>query len=72
MAYGIEFADYERMLDEQDGHCAICPSTEDLHVDHCHSTGVVRGLLCGPCNRGIGLLRDDTERLLAAARYLSR
>lgn len=58
--------------------CAICGATEtpgkraSLHVDHCHRTGAIRGLLCGPCNLGIGKFNDDPELLLAAAAYLQQ
>lgn len=75
--YGIGLDDYERMLAEQGGGCAICARTPDeegrrLHVDHDHETGLVRGLLCGNCNRGIGYLGDSHERISSAADYLAR
>ena len=53
--------------------CDICGrdnGSRRLNIDHCHETGVVRGMLCNRCNRGIGCFLHDTERLLAAARYL--
>lgn len=61
--YGITLADYDRMLKEQDSRCAICGSDRALKnnertwafaVDHCHTTGKVRGLLCNACNVGLG------------------
>lgn len=62
------------MLEEQNGVCAICfspPLPRDrLFVDHCHASGAVRALLCRPCNTGIGMLKDDPDRLMAAAAYL--
>jgi recombination endonuclease VII len=75
--YGITLADYDRMLAEQDGRCAICGTTEpgrpgEWPVDHDRLTGHVRGLLCDACNLGIGKLRHDPEILMAAARYLAR
>lgn len=69
--YKISEADYSAMYDKQEGRCAICRTELPLlHVDHVHVTGVVRGLLCGKCNRGIGMFNDDPETLVAAARYL--
>jgi hypothetical protein len=53
---GVTDEQYERLLAAQGGHCALCPSTPKtrrLHVDHDHRTGLVRGLLCHRCNRGI-------------------
>lgn len=52
--------------------CEICGARDRLVVDHCHKTGVIRGVLCSNCNTAIGMLRDDVERLRAAIEYLSR
>lgn len=76
--YGITAADYQKMIVEQGGVCAIClcpPTGRDkrhlrLHVDHCHTTGRVRGLLCYRCNLGAGFFGDDPDRLERAAGYL--
>lgn len=79
--YGVTEIQYMQMLEEQGHACAICGSTEWLGagrncgtpcVDHDHSTGVVRGLLCGHCNKGLGQFMDDPARLRAAAQYLER
>jgi len=61
-----------QIIDAQDGCCAICRSRPPKHVDHDHRTGTVRGILCGPCNMGLGQYRDDPTLLHAAARYLRR
>jgi len=73
--YGITVEQYDEMLARQDGGCGICGAKTDsqgrrLHVDHSHETGRVRGLLCDPCNRAIGLMRDDIDRLKMAIKYL--
>jgi hypothetical protein len=73
--HGITLEDYARMLKEQGGCCEICgrPSTDykrSLHVDHDHSTGKVRGLLCVKCNSGIGYFCDNTALLENAKSYL--
>lgn len=73
--YGLTPADFGTLLQEQDSRCAICTVSfeeEDPHIDHCHKTGKIRGLLCSPCNRGIGQLRDDPQILMTAAKYLER
>lgn len=70
--YGLTDDAYRSMLDSQSNTCAICKEETQLHVDHDHSTGRVRGLLCGPCNRGIGMLRDSVPRLEAAIEYLRK
>ena len=75
-AYGISSKKYVAMLEEQDHKCAICGAEAPhqhqgrLHVDHCHTGGHVRGLLCGACNRALGLLKDDPTRFLKAMAYL--
>ncbi len=68
--YGLSDADYDALLARQRGVCANCKRNRRLGVDHCHATGKVRGLLCGNCNRGLGLFHDDPELLRAAAAYL--
>lgn len=69
--YSMTLKEYNTLKRNQDGKCAICRTEVDrLEVDHCHTTGQVRGLLCGPCNRGIGMLQDSVEVLKSAARYL--
>lgn len=59
------------LIAEQDGKCAICGRQEELLcVDHCHATRTIRGMLCGRCNRAIGLLDDDSALLQRAIMYL--
>lgn len=70
--YGLELAEYERLFQKQKGLCAICKTAGPLDVDHCHGTQLVRGLLCGNCNRGIGCLKENPSILRAAIRYLLR
>jgi hypothetical protein len=52
--------------------CEICGGTSKLCIDHCHETGAIRGRLCGTCNSGLGLLRDDVDTLKAAIEYLRK
>lgn len=79
--FGLTLEGYYRMHDAQEGVCACCerPETTKRHgklvwlaVDHCHSTGAVRGLLCNNCNQGIGQFKDSAELLRRAAAYLER
>jgi hypothetical protein len=69
--YGLSIEKWDALLAEQGGGCAICGQTKKLHVDHDHKTQEVRGILCGGCNRALGCMDDDPERMLAAVRYLS-
>jgi hypothetical protein len=75
--YGITAQEYDDIAESQGGRCAICGVTSAdntgrrLAVDHCHDTGLVRGLLCSPCNMAIGLLGDDPIRLSNAIAYLA-
>lgn len=72
--YGLTLEDYEFLLVSQRGRCTICgkPDGDQLHVDHDHLTGRVRGLLCGNCNRAMGLFHEDAARFEAAGEYLRR
>lgn len=71
--YGITLEQYDSMLAAQNNVCAICkepPGKQRLHVDHCHKTGQIRGLLCASCNIGIGYFRDSEALLGLAIQYL--
>jgi hypothetical protein len=73
--YGITLAEYDTMLEQQEGCCKVCGTDEPggqgrFHVDHNHTTGKVRGLLCSNCNTGIGKFKDSPTVLLKAAAYL--
>lgn len=74
--FGITTAQYNAMLAEQGGGCAICGATEargrykTFHVDHDHATGDVRALLCNRCNSGIGMFNDDHRLVARAHAYL--
>ena len=74
-SFGIGLKEYEAMLRDQKGGCAICGGKDDffrLSVDHCHDRGYVRGLLCGQCNIGLGAFKDSPERMRLAAEYIER
>ena len=72
--YGISGADKKRLLQSQGDRCAVCltdtPTKNGWVVDHDHTTGKVRGILCSPCNSGIGQLRDDVDIVARAVAYL--
>lgn len=79
--FGVSVDDYSKMLSEQEGKCAICGINHEEYqkvshrnkkfaVDHCHTTGKIRGLLCDKCNRGIGFLQDSEQNLINAIKYL--
>ena len=73
--YRLTHLQYQTLLTEQNNQCAICGEEPDpdgryLAVDHCHSTGRIRGLLCSNCNTAIGLLYDNKVLLQNAINYL--
>jgi protein-arginine kinase activator protein McsA len=73
----ITFEQYQEMLKEQNSCCAVCGTNvnqfnKGMCVDHNHTTGKVRGLLCTDCNRGIGSLKDNKELLQKALDYLNK
>lgn len=75
--YGISFENYEKLVADQVGVCAICglppegnTRTNTLYVDHNHDSNKVRGLLCLTCNTGLGMFRDSPELLNKAKEYL--
>lgn len=76
--FGLSLQQYRNLLQGQNGGCAICHSTEfgsrtkTLAVDHNHSNGKIRGLLCDKCNRGLGMFNDSPELLKVAANYLTQ
>jgi hypothetical protein len=78
--YGLKPGDAERMKAEQSYRCAICKETFDANilkarsavVDHCHTTKVVRGMLCQGCNLGLGAFRDNPIFLTQAINYLMK
>lgn len=74
--YNITLDDYQQMYTIQNGRCSICNILEIesgivLNVDHCHTTGKVRGLLCRNCNTSLGLLEDNIYIIKNLIKYLS-
>lgn len=73
-AYGITVEQFEAMAEAQAGLCGICAKKLDMgfntHVDHCHETGAVRGILCNGCNVALGLFQDSADMLARAVSYL--
>jgi hypothetical protein len=73
--YGVSETQYNALCESQGGVCAICKNKcvrDRLGVDHCHTTGKVRGLLCVKCNNAIGLFNDDPNTAYSAYEYLSK
>lgn len=82
--YGLSLEEYEQMYRDQNGVCACCGQSETvrpgrtrrnqakpvLQVDHCHTTGAVRGLLCTGCNTALGSLGEDPERVKSLLKYI--
>lgn len=78
---GCTFEQYQKLFENQNGVCAICGQPETrkfrgkitrLHIDHCHTTKKVRGLLCSACNVGLGLFKHNSILLERAAEYLNQ
>lgn len=74
--YGLSRQEHDQLLASQKGLCKICKDAPEpgkrLHIDHCHTTGKVRGLLCRGCNHGIGNFKDKEEFLWEAIHYLKQ
>lgn len=76
--FNISVDQYTEMTRSQGGVCAICQRVplrvhpNGFSIDHCHTTGVVRGLLCNHCNTGLGFFEDNPEVLIRAATYLNQ
>jgi len=72
--YDMSMDEYQYLIDLQSGICAICHthSSRALQVDHNHSDGTIRGLLCGNCNKALGLVHDEPSILRAMVLYLER
>lgn len=80
--YGMTLQEYETLFEKQGCKCGICGTSENysgntgprkewsFSVDHCHETGVIRGLLCNDCNRALGLFKDDKNLLAKAIAWL--
>jgi len=74
--YGLSLEDYNNMLDEQNHKCKLCLTSfttlisKNIHIDHCHTTNKVRGVLCLHCNTGLGYFKDNTRTLTKAINYL--
>lgn len=73
--YGISLQEYNSLLISQGGVCKSCgspPSRRNLDIDHDHSTGMIRGLLCSNCNTALGLLKEDPLRIKKLLEYLCK
>lgn len=75
--YGITPEKYKEMLEQHQHKCAICNKTakdqeKRLSIDHCHTSGNIRGILCDVCNRGLGYFQDSIANLIKAIDYLKK
>lgn len=74
--YGIDEEFYQKEREAQQHCCKICGKHEStqphgrLYIDHCHDTGLYRGLLCNNCNTGLGSFHDNTDKMLKAIEYV--
>lgn len=76
--YGLSMQEYSNLIEKQQFQCAACgiglkdlPGSE-IQIDHCHNTGNIRGILCGRCNRALGLLNDDPIKTQKLADYIKK
>lgn len=76
--YGVSYEQFQTILEQQGYACALCLTPfeglkrREMHIDHCHSTQTVRGILCMKCNVGLGMLGDNEEGLLRALSYVTK
>ena len=74
--YGLSQQQFEQLIQQQGGQCALCrkpfAAAQQTHVDHDHTTLIVRGVLCSRCNTALGLLRDDPDLMRKAAGYVEQ
>jgi hypothetical protein len=76
--YGITFADKEQIIAKQRGFCAntgcktLLTDSKKTHLDHCHRTKKIRGVLCSACNMSLGRLKESTSRIVGLAEYISK
>jgi len=73
--YNLQKEEFFALLVKQDNKCAICLielNNKNQHIDHCHATNKVRGILCSRCNQGLGLFSENKEKLQNAIKYLER
>ena len=69
--YGVTPEFFDEQFEKQNGLCAVCKINVATDIDHSHETEQVRGLLCGSCNRALGLLQENREILQSAMDYLT-
>ena len=74
--YGVSATQFKDLLTKQNNKCAICKSelniSKKTHIDHCHTTGKIRGILCQECNHGLGLFKYSQDILDSAQKYLKK
>ncbi|MGW7334496.1 endonuclease VII domain-containing protein [Streptomyces sp. NPDC054808] len=68
--YGLTEAERDQLIADQGGVCCICLTAPAAHVDHCHETGRVRGVLCFSCNAALGQFKDRPDAIRRAAAYV--
>lgn len=68
--YGISSQELSDLIISSSGLCQICKEKPGTHIDHCHETNKVRGILCTQCNVGLGMFRDNPKFLQSAGNYL--